>query len=548
MRIVYATDVHGAWKSVKALLEQTSADLYIIGGDLLKKSFRSYKHFFRFNELQHYFNFLKCRFRSEIDTRSFVEGRLYDEEWTHEERRKATEYLKLHRLAHKTILEDLADLESIFSAFPEKKIYVLPGNYDIDLRQTALRHRDLHKAVVAVNGIRIAGYGGANIMTPGMPEDLMVRYREFQSGGSLYSEPRDFLSQERPDLVVLHIPPFGYFDMLRSYGHVGSVGVRDYVDQYSPAVLLCGHFHENWGLVQKGNTVLINPSNLGRVLDTQGLKRGGYFFDFILEGTSFRIGTLRQLDKGKVYDLADYRRDSNKSINQIVIDPDRIRILSRERALTGPVLQQVRDFNKVRNFFRHYETPETRQRIRDLRKVYRDLRERGVVVAFDVLGSVNFGMSEASSDVDLVIYRRCPCTQAFAETSCSLPKGLWECFKGLEDRYHVEVTDCVNINQVEASIHAEDPHGPALQRFVLYRSICRPINLRMIRETESLLHEKKGLKRKVEYLLKDYFKEIVLTHSHIYSFKKYEVRLHDQGVNLPPTIMNKLSSYLGMNN
>jgi hypothetical protein len=158
-------------------------------------------------------------------------------------------------------------------------------------------------------------------------------------------------------------------------------------------------------------------------------------------------------------------------------------------------------------------------------------------------------MSQPGSDVDLVIYRRCPCRHAFPdETTCSLPKGLWECFKGLEDRYHVEVTDCVNINQVEASIRAEDPHCPNLQRFVLYRSICRPINLRMIRETENLLVEKKGLKRKVEYLLRDYFKEMIVTNSHIYSFKKYEVRLHEQGVNLPPTILKKLNAYLGTNN
>jgi hypothetical protein len=312
-------------------------------------------------------------------------------------------------------------------------------------------------------------------------------------------------------------------------------------------VLLCGHFHENWGVVQKGNAILINPSNFGKIQDMQGFKRGGYFFDFILEGTSFRIGTLRQLDKGKIYDLADYRWDSTGSITQLIIDPQRMGIISGEKALAGSVLRQARDFNRVRNFFRQYETPETRQRIQDLRRIYRDLREMGEVVAFDILGSVNFGMSESNSDVDLVIYRRCPCRNAFPEASCSLPKGLWECFKGLENRYHIDITDCVNVNQVEESISAEDPHCPALQRFVLYRSICRPINLRMIRETETLLLEKKGLKGRVEYLLKDYFKEIILTHSHIYSFKKYEVRLHEQGVNLPPTIVDKLSAYLGLN-
>jgi Icc-related predicted phosphoesterase len=199
MRIVYATDIHGAWKPVKALLENTNADLYIIAGDLLKKSFRSHKNFFRFNELQNYFKFLKCRSRNEAETHSFVMGRLYARETNQEERHKAREYLRLHQLARKSMLEDLTALESMFSTFPHKRICVLPGNYDIDLRETALRERDLHKAVFTVDGIRIAGYGGANIITPGVPEDMMVHYREYQSGGTLDSEPRDFLSVVKPD-------------------------------------------------------------------------------------------------------------------------------------------------------------------------------------------------------------------------------------------------------------------------------------------------------------------------------------------------------------
>jgi len=66
----------------------------------------------------------------------------------------------------------------------------------------------------------------------------------------------------------------------------------------------------------------------------------------------------------------------------------------------------------------------------------------------------------------------------------------------------------------------------------------------MIREIEALLSARKGLKERVEYLLKDYFKEIVITNSHIYSFKKYEVRLHEQGAALPLRVRRKLDAYL----
>jgi hypothetical protein len=99
---------------------------------------------------------------------------------------------------------------------------------------------------------------------------------------------------------------------------------------------------------------------------------------------------------------------------------------------------------------------------------------------------------------------------------------------------------------VEDSIRADDPECAALQRFVLYRSVCTPINLRMIRGTENLLLEKPGLKKRVEYRLRDYLHLMVLSHSHIMSFKKYESRLHAQGARLPAAVEEKLRAYLGI--
>lgn len=547
MRILFATDVHGDLKCLKAMLESTPAELCIIAGDLVRGPFPSSRQFFRFDELQRTFNFLKCRQRSEIQTKRFVENTLLAPDSSAEQRKKAREYLHLYRVAHKNLIEQMAEFESLFASFPDRRILVLPGNYDIDLKDTALRDRDLHKTVFTVDGIRIAGYGGAAVRNPGVPEELVVPFREFPSGGALHSEPRDFLCEAQPDIAVVHTPPFGYFDKLRDYGPMGSLGIREYLDRFQPRLLLCGHFHENWGVMRNGETFLVNPANLGRLPDLLGVKRGGYFFEFILEDGVFRVGTLRQVDRGRLYDLADYVWDPEQGARLLIIDPERLRFLMREKPVSGQLIRQVREFNQVRNFFRKYETPETRRRVHDLRRVYRELKAKGEDVAFDLLGSVNFGMSEEKSDVDLVVYRHCPCEHAFPDTAtCSLPRGLWDCFRGLEGGYHVEVTDCVNLNRVEASIRAGDSSCANLQRFILYRSICRPINLRMIRETENLLLGQTALKRKVEYLLRDYFKSLVLAPSNIYSFKKYEARLHDQGVNLPPTVLRKLESYLGL--
>jgi len=47
-------------------------------------------------------------------------------------------------------------------------------------------------------------------------------------------------------------------------------------------------------------------------------------------------------------------------------------------------------------------------------------------------------------------------------------------------------------------------------------------------------------------MLKDYFNMMVLSQSHILSFKKYETRLHAQDASLPDRIEKKLQAYLGL--
>lgn len=544
MRILYATDVHGDRQNLKSLLEQSPADLCIVAGDLARGPFRSIPQSFRFEELQRFFHFLKCRSRADTDTRLFAESHLLSPQATPEEKKRAREYLRLYLRAHKTLMAEMAELETLFRAFPQKKIFVLPGNYDMDLKQTPLSARDLHKEVVEIAGIRIAGYGGAQVRNFMAPEGLAVPFREIRRNGRLESEPREFLCRAKPDIAVVHVPPFGFFDRLRDYGAMGSLGIREYLDSAGPAMILCGHFHENWGVLTKGRTVLVNPSNLGRLPDVMGARRGGYCFEFLFEEGSLRVGTLRQVERGRIYDLADFILETDGGVRKLVVDPGRYAALARERAPRGPGIRPIGEFRLVRDFFRKYETEETKRRIADLRKIYRSLEKRGEEVAFDLLGSANFGMMEERSDVDLVLYRRCPCSHALPEAACTLPRLLGECFKRLEERYRVEVTDCVNLNRVEASIQEENADCPALQRFVLYRSICRPVNLRLIRKTETLLAEKPNLKRKIEYEIRDYFKSMAFAPSNIYSFKKYQARLNDQGVRLPPRILRKIESYL----
>ena len=52
MRVIFASDVHQAFRQVDELLKKTKADLYIIAGDLVSRAFFRYQTAWRFMELQ----------------------------------------------------------------------------------------------------------------------------------------------------------------------------------------------------------------------------------------------------------------------------------------------------------------------------------------------------------------------------------------------------------------------------------------------------------------------------------------------------------------
>ncbi|MGH2452617.1 MAG: metallophosphoesterase family protein [bacterium] len=60
------------------------------------------------------------------------------------------------------------------------------------------------------------------------------------------------------DVLVVHEPPFGVLDTVRSGGRIGSPTVRDQMLRLRPRVLTCGHVHESPGVVRIGDTLVVN--------------------------------------------------------------------------------------------------------------------------------------------------------------------------------------------------------------------------------------------------------------------------------------------------
>jgi Icc-related predicted phosphoesterase/predicted nucleotidyltransferase len=549
MEIIYITDVHGARAHVEKLLEVTFADLYIISGDLIYSPFYSPNTGVRFLELQDIFHIMRQKDAPDMQLEEYVRSLLKDE-LSVELRSKAEEYLRLYERALNVMKEKYKKMETMFSMVRKAPIIVLPGNYDMDLSLTSLAQRQIHKKVVEIEGLRIAGYGGANMRTAGIPEQGMTKFIESES----YSEPYDFFSKAKPDIMVCHQPPYGHLDHVASFGSVGSLGIAKAIEETQPLVVLSGHIHENFGCEYSEKTFFINPSNFGAVETIEGkFMDGGYYAKISIENKIVQKVILKRVEEYRPYDIVDFIPDGDR-VRQVVLDEVRYKrlqnnmhdTLSRDVPLTH--VEEIKLFNIVKHFFRHYESRETNDRIKFLKKVALVMEENGTPIAFDLVGSTLFGMAEKGSDIDIVVYY-------IDEPSDRDPDiGIEEKIEKFShilkqlgsDRYQVEIVDAINLRDVEKAILEENFQSTVTGRFIFYRAICRPVHHRIIRSYEALLDRKEAYRKEMEASMRDVINTLVKTSRHFESFRKYEARLIDLDVHIPQPIRKRLKQYFQM--
>ncbi len=542
MRIVFATDIHHGFHAVADLLARTEADITILAGDLVSRAFYRYETAWRFMELQQILEGHRNKAGKET---SLYKVALHLQKTTHDRalRDHAGEYVRLADQAERFLQRSYDRLEGIFRQFPHHNIYVLPGNYDMDLRETSLRDRNLHLQMITSDGWRLGGYGGARVHTPGMPDHLQVPFREKMTPRGIQSEALTFFRKVSPHILVLHEPPYGSFDLVPGTGHTGSLGIRKYLDESPARVVFSGHYHENWGGQCTGGICFFNPSNFGRTEGIPSPRPGGYFLDLIIDEQGPEVGTLRRIEKGEVRDIIDYRV-TEQGLDTIILDERRYARMGGTVPRVSHI-RPIRQLQRIRSFFLQHETIETMELIRKLRQVYRDIAKQGMEVAFDLLGSVSFGMAERGSDMDLVVYLRERDCMLDELDTCQIPRPLAAVFKALEKReLNIEVCDSLDLDRVRRAIEREHREDGQLQRFIFYRIVCRPVNLRLIKGVENLLLAKERFRKEVERGLKDYLEILVSSVRHVSSFEKYKSRLRERGIPLAPDVEEAIRHYL----
>ncbi|MDD5711130.1 MAG: metallophosphoesterase [Smithellaceae bacterium] len=557
MKLIYITDVHGAFEQVRSLLYETLADVYIIAGDLIDIPFYTMNTAINYHELQVFFHGLRRRMdRTDVFIEDFVDKLLDMPEVEEDILEKGAKYQQYTIRARRVLQQKYKFLENMMSLKQNSKVLCLPGNYDMDLKYTSLHERDLHLHSYEVEGLKIAGYGGADTWTPGIPERYVVRYRAGKGVPDHQNELYRFFSSVRPDIICAHQPPHGIHDHVTAMGPSGSPALRAYCDDHQVLMCLSGHIHDEWGVVEKEGTVFLNPSNFGDVTQVDGtVAEGGHFYS--VEITAGRVEDIffQKLVDGRVYDIADYHR-RNGGWEEEIIDKERYSALQRRenydaKTVKSSHIPEFVLYNEIKQFFRMFQTNEAEERIDRLEKASRLIEEGGRDnFAMDVVGSVNVGLSESGSDIDFVLYLRCGSEESDTCVSgdyCRCPR-YGEVKEMLQDilgeQLKFDIVDCINLDTVERSIREKNYECEATQRFVAYRTICRPVNYRVISPLEDLLNADQEFRKEMEGSIRAYVKMFVTTAQHVRSFSKYEERLRSIGIKIPEAIKMKIRRYL----
>jgi len=551
MKIIYLTDVHGSFSEVKNLLLETVADIYIVAGDLIDIPFYNIDTAIRYHDIQNFFHGQRRQMEMEdMVLEDFVEYLLNlpdTDEKTHD---MGMNFLHLTIRARRVMQQKYKVLENIFSCKSSARIFSLPGNYDMDLKFTAIHERDLHLRWHEFDGIKISGYGGADSWTAGIPEKYIVPYRAGIGIDDSNNEMYTFFKAIKPNIIVTHQPAHGVHDRLSFKGPSGSPALRTYCDNNRVMLCLTGHIHEDWGLEFIDNTIYLNPSNFGEVTTASGdIREGGYFYQIEIDGQNIERIMFKKLVKNRVHDLADYYPAGDKWQEEVV-DQERYDALKRRDSVDFQIskdshIPEVELFNDIRNFFRMFQTRETEDRIDMLEKVIRLLEGHFESIAMDIMGSVNVGLSQSQSDIDMVLYLQCGRTCTGNRGECqNFSKAEKMIGEILEDKYKFEIIDCVDLSAVISSIEEKNYECEMTQRFVAHRSLGRPVNYRVIAPVEDMLNSDAEFRKEIEGSIHSFFRIFTNTSQHVTSFEKYELRLKSLGIKIPEAIRSKIRDYL----
>jgi hypothetical protein len=217
----------------------------------------------------------------------------------------------------------------------------------------------------------------------------------------------------------------------------------------------------------------------------------------------------------------------------------------------------IKEFNEIKRYFRKHETYVSKKRIGDFYRFAKILNQLGYEVAFDFVGSLNFGLTEPYSDVDFILYLGCKdhLIADCADENCKIYKEIKFLIvdtlmkEYVKEPYTAEIVDCINLNQLEQELEKnQNINYDLIFRFAFYRSICRGVNLKILKPYHLKLLKRKDLLLMLEPYVEEVISKFNQTMTQNLSFEKYRIRLNENGIKIPYSVINKIKHYLYVSN
>ncbi|MFW5863054.1 MAG: nucleotidyltransferase domain-containing protein [Spirochaetota bacterium] len=538
MNIIFCTNIHGSFAEVYTLMRETVADVYILSGRLIDRAFYSRELDRQLDSLRN--EVIKTGSIKNMDDKSPVtlaEHISKGTGFTDQQRETASKFITLHTRATHSITRKYEMFDGVLSTKPHVTAFILPGEKG-ELAGTSLEKRNIHNIVHALNKFDILGY----TISPSLdkPDHVIKELSVKKKKGSPDSQT---------NMAVFSLPHDYTVDTADTKHPVPGI-IMNFCNETDADICLFNYPGYGFTVYMNEGTLYVAPPHFGGHPRSDGsYVEGGYFYDLEFDQEIIKRIILRKLVRDRVYDLSEYLPSGN-SLHETVIDQHRHECMKNnvqcdtltERHTPVP---EIRRFKDIRNFFRMYQTEETDRKVTKLARSLESLSDEIPDAAIDIVGSVNLGLAQESSDVDLVLYicsdeEACYDEDQLCDRFDEVGKEIRTTLRGDVD---IEVIDNINLNRVMDSIRKDDVECPALQRFVVYRSICRPVNYRVIAPVEDMLNENIKLRIEIEKIMAEYLQVIGTTKDTTRSFSKYQSRIRSLGVDIPEVLQKKIVQF-----
>ncbi len=213
----------------------------------------------------------------------------------------------------------------------------------------------------------------------------------------------------------------------------------------------------------------------------------------------------------------------------------------------------IEKYLSLKDRYRNFDTKYAIKRMQAFRLATHELAEKGYRIGLELLGSINFGIVEPSSDADCVLLHFCELHGN--EPSCpdSCPNYIFEkeeLIKSVNRRlpgenFKIDFLENINLSYVDKAISSGDIIGnETLYRLLFYRNIARPVNRPLFIPYCEILEENEEFVKAILPWATEALAGYLRTNQHRLSFNKYNERILSQGMLLPAELAEELKKYL----